>query len=50
MLFGHDPATVALLYVVAFQTVNFHHYIVDSRIWKARKKQHQEVMNQNIQA
>lgn len=46
VFFGHDPALISLLYVVAFQTVNFHHYIVDSFIWKARKKQHQDVMSQ----
>ncbi len=42
---GHEPALLTTLYVVAFQTLNFHHYIVDSIIWKARKKQHQKVMN-----
>ena len=36
-----------LLYIITFQTFNFHHYIVDSVIWKARKKQHQKVMKLN---
>ena len=26
------------MFVILFQAVNFHHYIVDSRIWKVRKK------------
>ncbi|MGM0423237.1 MAG: hypothetical protein ACQEQL_09110 [Pseudomonadota bacterium] len=30
--------------VVIFQAVNFHHYIVDSLIWKARKKSNQKIM------
>ena len=24
--------------IIIYQTLNFHHYIVDSRIWKLRKK------------
>ncbi|MBL4804822.1 MAG: hypothetical protein JKY71_08150 [Alphaproteobacteria bacterium] len=32
------------LNVIIFQTVNFHHYIVDSIIWKARNKKNQAVM------
>jgi len=35
---------ILALFVVSFQTLNFHHYVVDSKIWKARKKQHQVVM------
>ena len=31
--------TVAPLVVVFYQTLNFHHYIVDSQIWKLRSKQ-----------
>jgi len=30
--------SVAAATVIAYQTINFHHYIVDSRIWKLRKK------------
>jgi hypothetical protein len=30
-------ATVPLAAVVLYQTINFHHYVVDSFIWKARK-------------
>ncbi len=40
-----DTAIIFALYVVSFQALNFHHYIVDSKIWKARKKQHQVVMD-----
>jgi len=32
------------LVVILFQAVNFHHYIVDSRIWKVRKKPMQETL------
>lgn len=30
--------------LIAYQTINFHHYVVDSKIWKARKKSLQQVM------
>lgn len=30
--------------VILFQAINFHHYIVDSRIWKVRKKPMQETL------
>jgi hypothetical protein len=32
------------LMVLAYQTLNFHHYIVDSRIWKVRKKPMQKTL------
>jgi hypothetical protein len=32
------------LTLILYQTINFHHYIVDSIIWKARKKSNQKVM------
>ncbi len=32
------------LAIIFFQTVNFHHYIVDSRIWKVRKKRKQKTL------
>lgn len=32
-----EPYTAIPLVVVAYQTINFHHYIVDSVIWKLRK-------------
>ena len=35
------------VYIVTFQTINFHHYVVDGLIWKARKKTHQKVMGIN---
>lgn len=30
--------SVAVATVITYQTINFHHYIVDSRIWKLRKQ------------
>jgi len=33
------------LVIIFFQTINFHHYIVDSRIWKVRKKRMQTTLN-----
>ena len=39
-----EIALFMTLNVVIFQTVNFHHYIVDSIIWKARNKKNQKVM------
>ena len=30
--------------IIVYQTINFHHYIVDSRIWKVRKKPMQETL------
>lgn len=33
------PATALPLTLIAYQTINFHHYIVDSVIWKVRKPQ-----------
>lgn len=44
-IFVNQPATIAMLYVLTFQAVNFHHYIVDSMIWKSRIKKNQQVMN-----
>lgn len=35
---------LSTLYIVGYQAVNFHHYIVDAVIWKARKKEHRQVM------
>ena len=32
-----DPMTLLPLGIIVYQTINFHHYIVDSRIWKLRK-------------
>lgn len=45
MAIGNNVELLALVYIVIFQTVNFHHYVVDSYIWKARKPKHQKVMN-----
>jgi hypothetical protein len=33
------PATTLPLALMAYQTLNFHHYVVDSVIWKVRKPQ-----------
>ena len=44
----HDVLVAGLLVLLAilfYQTINFHHYIVDSRIWKVRKKPMQETMS-----
>lgn len=37
-------AAIPLVAMVIYQTINFHHYVVDSLIWKARKKKIQETM------
>ena len=43
--FGLDQALAMLqskstlpLILVAYQTINFHHYVVDGLIWKVRRK------------
>ncbi len=43
--FGLDQVLVVLksrstlpLFLIAYQTINFHHYVVDGLIWKVRKK------------
>lgn len=33
-----DQYSALPLFLVAYQTINFHHYIVDGMIWKVRKK------------
>ena len=33
------------LAIIVYQTINFHHYIVDSRIWKVRKKPMQKTLS-----
>ena len=33
-----SPANVLLASIIIYQSINFHHYIVDSVIWKLRKK------------
>lgn len=43
-VFGFDAFKVTMLIVIIYQAFNFHHYIVDSLIWKARKKSNQKVM------
>jgi hypothetical protein len=31
-------ATALPLFAIAFQAINFHHYLVDAVIWKVRRK------------
>ena len=47
MISGADTVKITALMIVVFQTINFHHYIVDSLIWKARKKSHQKILKIN---
>lgn len=44
LISGENTVAITALTVVIFQTINFHHYIVDSMIWKARKKSHQTIL------
>lgn len=44
-VFSNDSVKVAMLIIIIYQAFNFHHYIVDSIIWKARKKSNREVLN-----
>ena len=37
-------ATIALPAIIIYQAINFHHYIVDGIIWKARKKPMREAL------
>ncbi|EAQ77999.1 hypothetical protein [Blastopirellula marina] len=37
-------AAIPVVAMVIYQTINFHHYVVDGLIWKARKKKVQETM------
>tara|TARA_B100000508_G_scaffold31981_1_gene24602 strand:- start:39037 stop:40098 length:1062 start_codon:yes stop_codon:yes gene_type:complete len=39
-----NAVLLSTLYIVSYQTINFHHYVVDGLIWKVRKKQHRQVM------
>lgn len=39
-----NAVLLSTLYIIGYQSVNFHHYVVDGIIWKARKKKHQQVM------
>ncbi|WP_444994534.1 hypothetical protein [Aliikangiella sp. IMCC44359] len=38
------PSTSLLLFLIVYQAINFHHYIVDSLIWKLRKPKLQETL------
>ena len=40
LMYGAIQAAVPLgVVVVVYQTINFHHYIVDALIWKLRRKE-----------
>ncbi|NNE41489.1 MAG: hypothetical protein HKN14_11300 [Marinicaulis sp.] len=42
----HELAVVGLpIAILVYQAINFHHYIVDSRIWKTRTKTMQTTLN-----
>jgi hypothetical protein len=43
--FVANKEVLLMLYVLAFQTLNFHHYVVDSLIWKARHKKNRAIMD-----
>ena len=43
--FVTNQEVLLMLYVLAFQTLNFHHYVVDSLIWKARHKKNRTIMD-----
>ncbi|MFC4700272.1 hypothetical protein ACFO4O_08905 [Glaciecola siphonariae] len=43
-MFSENAAMISAVNILVFQSLNFHHYVVDSFIWKVRKKKHQEVM------
>lgn len=47
LISGDDAIKITAVTVVLYQTINFHHYVVDSMIWKARKKDHQKIMKIN---
>ena len=42
-----DVMAIGGAVVLVYMTLNFHHYIVDSMIWKARKKPMQKVLGLN---
>ncbi|MFP4314455.1 MAG: hypothetical protein ACLFR0_09050 [Alphaproteobacteria bacterium] len=44
IVFATNEALLLAVAIITFQTINFHHYVVDSVIWKARNKTHQRVM------
>jgi len=39
-----EPRTTLPLFLVIYQTINFHHYVVDGLIWKVRKKPLQKTL------
>jgi hypothetical protein len=41
---GHFEATLLPLALIVYQTINFHHYIVDGLIWKMRRKPIQQTL------
>ena len=45
LISGENVGLFMGLTLIFYQSINFHHYIVDGLIWKARKKQHQKIMD-----
>ena len=44
LFFTANETLIFEIHVVLFQAINFHHYVVDSQIWKARKKTNRRVL------
>ncbi len=42
-----EIAFITIPVIVIYQTINFHHYIVDSLIWKVRRKSMREILGLN---
>ena len=43
-LFTIDQALIFEVHIVLFQAINFQHYVVDSQVWKARKKVNRQAL------
>lgn len=39
-----NAIVLSTLYIIGYQTINFHHYVVDGLIWKAKNRQNQQVL------
>jgi hypothetical protein len=42
---SHFEAVVLPIALIVYQTINFHHYIVDALIWKLRRKEVREKLS-----
>lgn len=47
MIYLVAPELIVTVTVVIYQAINFHHYVVDSVIWKVRRKPLQDVLGLN---